>query len=147
MDLFVTTSKLMKLQTWFFQDSFSICPSIFLPDFLFISWILLKISSLTVVSKTRFHENFLNFYLFWCRNRLSLDNYEDEIICVNFYSSHFLLKELIAWNVSKYGVFPGPYFPVFSPNTWKYGPEKTSYLDTFHAVSSLLLKGSNLFQI
>ena len=29
--------------------------------------------------------------------------------------------------VSKYGFFSGPYFPVF-------GPEKTPYLDTFHAV-------------
>ena len=27
--------------------------------------------------------------------------------------------------------FCGPYFPVFSSNTGKYGPEKTSYLDTF----------------
>ena len=47
----------------------------------------------------------------------------------------------------KYGVFFYPYFPafglntdtkylsVFSPNTGKYGPEKTPYLDTFHAVS------------
>ena len=40
-----------------------------------------------------------------------------------------------AWKVSKYVVFPGPYFPVFSPNTEKKnGPEKTTYLDTFHAV-------------
>ena len=46
--------------------------------------------------------------------------------------------------MSKYGVFSGPYFPefrlnterygVFSPNRGKYGPEKTPYLDTFHAV-------------
>ena len=36
--------------------------------------------------------------------------------------------------VSKYGVFSGSYFPVFSPNTGKHGPEKTPYLDTFHAV-------------
>ena len=36
--------------------------------------------------------------------------------------------------VSKYGVFSGPYFLVFSPNTGKYGPEKTPYMDTFHAV-------------
>ena len=45
--------------------------------------------------------------------------------------------------VSKYGVFSGPYFPVFglntgifvfSPNAGKYGPENTPYLDTFHAV-------------
>ena len=38
------------------------------------------------------------------------------------------------WKVSKYGVFSGPYFPVFSPNTGKYRPEKTPYLDTFHTV-------------
>ena len=31
------------------------------------------------------------------------------------------------WKVSKYGVFSGPYFSVL-------GPEKTPYLDTFHAV-------------
>ena len=36
--------------------------------------------------------------------------------------------------LSKYGVFSGPSFAVFSPNTEKYGPEKTPYLDTFHAV-------------
>ena len=36
--------------------------------------------------------------------------------------------------MSKYGVFSGPYNPVFSPNTGKYGPEKTTYLDTFHTV-------------
>ena len=50
---------------------------------------------------------------------------------------------IFAWKVSKYGVFSGPYFPVFGlntkiysvfiPNTGKYGPEKTPY-NTFHAV-------------
>ena len=35
-----------------------------------------------------------------------------------------------AWKVSKYGVFSGPYFPAFSPNTGKYGPVKTPYLET-----------------
>ena len=40
-----------------------------------------------------------------------------------------------AWKVSKYGVFSGLYFPVFRPNAGKYGPEKTPYLVTFHAVS------------
>ena len=46
-----------------------------------------------------------------------------------------------AWKESKYGVFSSLYFPVFglnigkwSPNKGKYGPEKTPYLDTFHAV-------------
>ena len=33
--------------------------------------------------------------------------------------------------VSEYGVFSGPYFPVFTPNTGKYWPEKTPYLDIF----------------
>ena len=28
-----------------------------------------------------------------------------------------------------------PYFPVFRPNTGKYGLEKTPYLDTFHVVT------------
>ena len=36
--------------------------------------------------------------------------------------------------MSKYGVISGPYFPVFGPNTEKYGPEVTPCLDTFHAV-------------
>ena len=36
----------------------------------------------------------------------------------------------------KYGVISGTYFPVFSPNTGKYGPDITPYLDTFHAVSN-----------
>ena len=34
----------------------------------------------------------------------------------------------------KSGVFSGSYFPVFSPNTGKYRPEKTPYLDNSHAV-------------
>ena len=42
---------------------------------------------------------------------------------------------LTALKVFKYGVFSGPYFPVFSSNTGKYGPEITPYLDTFHAVA------------
>ena len=41
--------------------------------------------------------------------------------------------------VSKDGVFCGSYLPVFSPNTRKYGPEKTPYLDIFHAVGSFQL--------
>ena len=41
------------------------------------------------------------------------------------------------WKVSKYGGFSGRYFAVFSPNKGKYGPEKTQYLETFHAVVGL----------
>ena len=36
------------------------------------------------------------------------------------------------------------YFPVFGPNTGKYGPEITPYLDTFHAVVEAACK---LFRI
>ena len=36
-----------------------------------------------------------------------------------------------AWKVPKYGAISGQ---VFSPNTGKYRPEITPYLDTFHAV-------------
>ena len=45
---------------------------------------------------------------------------------------------MFSWNtlreVSKCGGFSGTYFPVFGLNTEKYGPEKTPYFDTFHAV-------------
>ena len=47
-----------------------------------------------------------------------------------------------------HGVISGPYFPVFSPNTGKYGPETIPYLDIFHATGLFLdpLKTSkNLF--
>ena len=40
--------------------------------------------------------------------------------------------------MSKYGVFSGPHFPVF-------GPEKTTYLETFHAVK--FQKGSKVAKI
>ena len=45
-----------------------------------------------------------------------------------------VFRTQIVWKVPKYGVFSGPYFPVFGLNTGKYGPEKTPYLDTFHAI-------------
>ena len=46
--------------------------------------------------------------------------------------------------MSKYGVISGQYFPVFDPNTGKYGPEITPYLDTFHAVELTSNLGSYL---
>ena len=48
-----------------------------------------------------------------------------------------------AWKMSKYGVISGPYFPVFNPNTGKYRPEITPYLDTFHVVFSTLKHRNN----
>ena len=43
-------------------------------------------------------------------------------------------KIFITWKLFEYGVFSGPYFHAFELNTGKYGPEKTPYLDTSHAV-------------
>ena len=37
----------------------------------------------------------------------------------------------------KYEVISGLCFPVFSPNTGKYGPKMTPYLDTFLAVENI----------
>ena len=55
---------------------------------------------------------------------------------VSLFKGVYLIQgsELFYNKVSKYGVFSGPYFPVFELNTEKYGPEKTPYLDTFHAL-------------
>ena len=44
----------------------------------------------------------------------------------------FLPYRLTVWKVSKYGVISGPYFPVFSPKTGKYGPEITPFFGHFN---------------
>ena len=44
------------------------------------------------------------------------------------------------WKVFKYGVSSGPYFPIFNPNTGKYGPEKTPYLDTSRSANNYRCK-------
>ena len=46
--------------------------------------------------------------------------------------------------MSKYGVYSGPSFPVFSPDTEKYGPEITPYLDTCRAVLNVRLHVSSI---
>ena len=46
------------------------------------------------------------------------------------YNTFKLYMTITAWKVSKYGVISGP-------NTGKYGPEITPYLDTFHAVHGM----------
>ena len=43
-------------------------------------------------------------------------------------------KKLRVWTLFFWSVFP-----VFSPNTGKYGPEKAPFLDTFHAVVPLAI--------
>ena len=42
-----------------------------------------------------------------------------------------------------YGVFSGPFFPVFSLNAAKYGQEKALYLGTFSQCLQLLTKENN----
>ena len=61
--------------------------------------------------------------------------YDCFLLCDNYDKLEFT-QLYSAWKLSKYGVFSSPYFPVFSPNTGKYVPEKTPYLDTFHTVLS-----------
>ena len=61
-----------------------------------------------------------------------LDRHFVKVLNITYNFTYF--KTNTAWKVSKYGVFSGPYFPAFGLNTGKYGPEKTPYLDTFHAV-------------
>ena len=65
----IITLKIMKRQASLFQDCSFICPSILLPNFFFISWILLKIVSLTAVPKTRFFSDLcfilMHHTLFW----------------------------------------------------------------------------------
>ena len=62
--------KIMKRQASLFQDCSFICPSILLPNFFFISLILLEIVSLTAVPKTRFRWNFLGISLIVMHNTL-----------------------------------------------------------------------------
>ena len=48
---------------------------------------------------------------------------------------------------SKCRDFSGPCFPVFELNTGKYGPEKTPYLDTFHAVMGTNFRSNPFFKL
>ena len=64
-------------------------------------------------------------------------NYKTNVTHNFYFQRTVSLKSAVsrtAWKMSKYGVISGPYLPVFSPDTGKYGPEITPYLDTFHAV-------------
>ena len=56
----------------------------------------------------------------WERNKVKTHNFYLRI--------NYIVTNITAWKVSKYGVISGP-------NTGKYGPEKTPYLDTFHAAT------------
>ena len=69
----------------------------------------------------------------------------------------FVAQFKAVWKVSKYGVFPGLYFPAFALNTdiysvnlriqsecGKCGPVKAPYLDTFHAVFIFQILNSSI---
>ena len=52
-----------------------------------------------------------------------------------------------AWKVPKYGVFSGPYFPIFRQNTTKCGPGKSQYLGTFNAVVRVIWNSQRTHRI
>ena len=68
----------------------------------------------------------------WSRLEIRLNVFRHSTIP----QTQFIIIINTAWNVFKYGVISGPYFPVFSPNTGKYGPEIPPYLDTSYAVKT-----------
>ena len=58
-------------------------------------------------------------------------------------------KKRTAWKMPKYGVFSGPYFPVFRLNREKYGPEKLciwTFLTQWKSIDTHLLSNPWSFQ-
>ena len=48
---------------------------------------------------------------------------------------------------NKENIISGLYFPVFSPNTRKYGPEITQYLDIFDTVCTYLKRVKDVMEV
>ena len=63
-----------------------------------------------------------NFHISLPSNFVYMSSGKKVLVFLCFFCKSFTLRK-----VSKYGVSSGPYFPVF-------GPEKTPYIDSFHAV-------------
>ena len=75
---------------------------------------------------------------------ITLDNFEKRIRTTRCISQiEIKTKQHTTWKASKYGVFSGRCFSVFSPNTEKYWPEKTPYLETFHVGTTTVNLPSN----
>ena len=94
---------------------------------------------------------FINFYSPWNNNKIYaflmiLGGTEVNWLALNIRSkfwtwSYRASSNGIKWRLrftgftarkmSKYGVFSGSYFPIFSPNKGKYGPEKNSVFGHF----------------
>ena len=74
------------------------------------------------------NEKFLPRVCFIFKNALNFRTISKEIRKYQISSNHCVKS------VQIHGVISGPYFPVFSRNTRKYGAEITPYLDRFYAV-------------
>ena len=61
-------------------------------------------------------------------------SHDESSLLIKGISETITNKANAAWKVSKYGVISGQHFPLFGLTTGKYGPERTLYFDTFHAV-------------
>ena len=72
---------------------------------------------------------FLKLYL----NYISIQDNNCKLYVTNVFN-------LTVQKMSQYGVFSGPYFPVFGLNTGKYEPEKAPNLDLFHVVANVSIK-------
>ena len=70
-------------------------------------------------------------------NEAVVQNTWQELIA--FRKRFHCVKSIKIWS------FSGRCFPVFGLNIWKYGPEKTPYLDTFHAVFAAQKLSKNAF--
>ena len=107
---------------------------------------LIPLNSLNIRSKIWWRGKCnITIYFFFHPNKTSHFESEDFFQITrnasNIYESllETFFKVFTKWKMSKYGVISGLYFPIFSPNTGKYGPEIIRYLDTFHVVIDLFL--------
>ena len=91
-----------------------------------------------IISKLLEQQKNCNVVIKNCFKINGKQNYLRRLRRVNILNS----KSITAWKVPKYRVISGPYFPVFSLNTEKYGPEITPYPGTFHAVYERKVKST-----
>ena len=95
--------------------------------------IIAKCTSILITKCVNFITKWVNFItkcdVYYKMRQCILKGTSDVLI------SKYYIRVVTAWKVFKYGVSSGPYLSVFSANAGKYGPEKTPYVDTFHAVS------------
>ena len=71
----------------------------------------------------------VNSLMLFLHNVSSFASYEDIVTAWKYPDTEFFLIRIFSY--SDWIRIVTPYLSVFSPNAWKYGPEKTSYLDTF----------------